>query len=444
MASETKKSQLDEAYKLNKKGLFIARNPILLPGVLLGIILTYMDYLIFISAIPGLISVFHLTLAQVTLLTDISYFVTAVGAFSWGYISDRFGRKLAFSIMILIYSLGSFVTAFVGNLAELIGARAFGGFGIGGDAPTGNVIAAEQARPNKRSTVLTILAVGNVVGFAVGTGIVYLFTLLHIYIMYVFLVGVLPAILVYFIRRSLNETERFQDLKKVLEEERIKNAQLETKFQINKEEAKKNPYRQLFSKGYTLNTILIAIFTTYVAGIVAVSLIYFPLYFISVKHMSYVSTLSYEFIAYALAGIGYVYTGFVGNKIGRKWIIGINLVVAGFLMIGVVLMTIPAWLLLFYSLFIAIHYSQWAAWPFYVAETYPTRMRGTASNFAYAFQWAGNIILPTAVLGLLDLTGFNWNLVLEILIVIPLFILLGIVYSFKKSSTTAELEKNAI
>jgi sugar phosphate permease len=177
---------------------------------------------------------------------------------------------------------------------------------------------------------------------------------------------------------------------------------------------------------------------------VAVSLIYFPLYFIDVKHMSYVSTLSYEFIAYALAGIGYVYTGFVGNKIGRKWIMGINLVVAGFLMIGVVLMTIPAWLLLFYSLFIAIHYSQWAAWPFYVAETYPTRMRGTASNFAYAFQWAGNIILPTAMLGVLYLTGFNWNLVLEILIVIPLFILPGIVYGFKKSSATAELEKNAI
>ena len=444
MASETKKSQLDEAYKLNKKGLFIVRNPFLLPGVLLGIILTYMDFLIFISAIPGLISVFHLSLAQVTLLTDISYFATAVGAFSWGYISDRFGRKLAFSIMILIYSLGSFVTAFVGNLAELIGARAFGGFGIGGDAPTGNVIAAEQARPDKRSTVLTILAVGNVVGFALGTGIVYLFTLLHIYIMYVFLVGVLPAILVYFIRRNLKETERFQDLKKVLEEERIKNAQLETKFQINIEEAKKNPYRQLFSKGYALNTILIAIFTTYVAGIVAVSLIYFPLYFIDVKHMSYVATLSYEFIAYALAGIGYVYTGFVGNKIGRKWIMGINLIVAGFLMIGVVLMNIPAWLLLFYSLFIAIHYSQWAAWPFYVAETYPTRMRGTASNFAYAFQWAGNIILPTAVTGLLYLTGFNWNLTFEILIIIPLFILPGIVYGFKKSSTTAELEKNAI
>jgi len=177
---------------------------------------------------------------------------------------------------------------------------------------------------------------------------------------------------------------------------------------------------------------------------VAVSLIYFPLYLIGVKHMSYVVTLSYEFITYALVGIGYVYTGFVGNSNGKKWIMGINLVLAGFLMIGVVLMTIPAWLLLFYSLFIAIHYFQWAAWPFYVAETYSTRMRDTASNFAYAFQWARNIILPTAVLGLLDLTGFNWNLVLEILIVIPLFILPGMVYGFKKSSVTAELEENVI
>ncbi|MEM3771570.1 MAG: MFS transporter [Candidatus Micrarchaeia archaeon] len=362
------------------------------------------------------------------------------------YISDKFGRKLAFMMMILVYvvyAFGSLITAFVTNFSQLIGARSFGAFGTGGDAPTGNAIVAEEARPEKRSLVLIILAVGNVVGFAVGTGIVLLFLYLHIYFMYAFIVGFTPAILVFFIRRYIDETSRYKDLKKGLKEV-SEGKEIKTEFKHDISQAKRNPYIQLFSKGFRLTSVLVAIFTTIVAGIVAVSLIYFTIYFIDVKHLPLVTTVSFEFISYALAGIGYVYTGLVGNRIGRKNIILINLVVAGLLMICVLFSFVPSVLLIFYVLFITFHYSQWAAWPFYVAETYPTRMRGTASNYAYAFQWVGNVVFPTALLGLLTVTGFNWGLSLTAIVIIPLFVALAIVYPLKKSSPTAELEENAI
>lgn len=412
-------------------------------AALIGASLAAMDFELFLAGIPVLIPLFNLGFNNITFMTDAMFIGSAVGAFAFGYLADKYGRKTIFMLMTIIYAIGSLFTAFSSFLTAFMGSRAFTGIGTGGDESLGFTLAAEEAPPSRRTWAMMIVGFSFPIGTSIGAGLVLLFVAYHIYLPYVFLVGVLPALFVIYLRKGLSETSRFQDIKRVRDNLKAGKEVTDAKFEVNTHQALRNTVSQMFSKEFRTTSILLAIFVIYLAGVVAVDLIFLPLYFIDVKGISVVSTLTYEFIGYGLVVIGVIYASYLGQKIGRKYVLVINLIASALLVAGMVVSTSPTLLLVLYVLFQVFLWSMWAAWPFYINETYPTRMRATASNFGYGFQWVGNIIIPTFFAGALAVTGGNWSIDWIGLIIIPLFILIAFLVPMRKSSAVEELESNA-
>ncbi len=409
----------------------------------IGVLLFAFDFELFLASIPGLTTLFHFSLNEIDIIDDTAFGVSAIAAFSFGPLADRFGRKFLFMITILIYSIGSFFTALSVSVLDFVLARSVVSVGTGPDEPLGFTLTAETAPPSKRGRQMLIVSIGFPLGQALGAALVYLFVLNSVYLPYVFFIGILPALFLLYMRKGLPETDRFKDMEKARKEVEEKRKDIVTEYTINTKELTKNSYRQLFDIDLRRKSILIAIYTTIIAGNVAISLIALPIYYVDIKHITFVSTLSFEFISYAIAGIGYVVVAMAGNKLGRRNIIIIFLALTFISIFGIILAT-GIYVLIFNVLFIFFLFSQYAAWPFYVNEMYPTRVRASASTFGYGFQWLGNIIFPTTVLTIVSVTTGDWLLAIVSAMSVPIIVSIIVASLLPKDNPTAVLEENAI
>ncbi len=146
-----------------------------------------------------------------TSIADLSYAITLtlamrpIGAFIFGLLGDRFGRRLPLMIDIVFYSLMELLTAFAPNYTTLLIFRALYGIGMGGEWGLGASLAMESLPTESRGLFSGILQQGYMFG--------YLFAALVYGIVFpffgwrgLFVVGVLPALLVIFIRSRVPES----------------------------------------------------------------------------------------------------------------------------------------------------------------------------------------------------------------------------------------------
>ncbi|BDB99433.1 MFS transporter [Saccharolobus caldissimus] len=412
-------------------------------AVFIGVLLMTMDFELFLAAIPGLIPLFKFSLAEITIITDISFLTAAIASFAFGYLADRIGRRPLFMLTTLLYSLGSFFTALANSLVYFILARSVTSLGTGPDEPLGFTIIAEVSPARMRGLMLAIVSIAFPLGQAIGALLVYTFVVNKIYLPYVFFIGVLPALFLLYLRKGLPETERFKDLKSALDNIRKGSSNISLKYKADINKAILNPFYQMFNRDLRKKSIIFAIYTIIVAGSVAVTLIDLPIYYTTIKHITFVNTLAYEFISFAIAAIGYILASIIGNRISRRNVLIIWNILAFIALLGIIFSSDPLEVLAFNILFVFFLFSQWAAWPFYINEMYPTRVRATASTFGYGFQWLGNILLPTFISIMLSATNSWINSIIAI-VAFPLILMSAIVSLLPRDNPKAELEENAI
>lgn len=102
-----------------------------------------------------------------------------VGAPFFGYLGDRFGRRLAIICALLFIGVTTFACAFAADLQQLLWLRFLSGLGLGGVLPNIIALSAEFTPKRLRATSLVIIAMGISLGGAV-PGLVGL-TLMPIY-----------------------------------------------------------------------------------------------------------------------------------------------------------------------------------------------------------------------------------------------------------------------
>src|SRR5437016_11434769 len=146
-----------------------------------------------------------------TSVADLSYSITItlamrpVGAFIFGLLGDRFGRRIPLMIDIVFYSLMELLTAFSPNYTVLLIFRALYGVGMGGEWGLGASLAMETLPTQARGLFSGILQQGYMFGYlfaAAVYGIVFpIFGWRAL-----FVVGALPALLVIYIRAKVPES----------------------------------------------------------------------------------------------------------------------------------------------------------------------------------------------------------------------------------------------
>ncbi|HET7292613.1 MAG TPA: MFS transporter, partial [Vicinamibacteria bacterium] len=103
---------------------------------------------------------FGLTARQEAWLLGVALGASGVGGMVFGYLSDRHGRKTVMTWTILLYSLGTALTAFATGPLSLIVFRLVTGLGVGGEWAVGHALLAESAPKRMRGRASALLQAG--------------------------------------------------------------------------------------------------------------------------------------------------------------------------------------------------------------------------------------------------------------------------------------------
>ncbi len=171
----------------------------------LGWSLDAFDFFLLVFVLKDIAAEFNTDISNVTLAILLTLAMRPVGAFIFGRAADRFGRRPTLMVDILLYSILEFASGFSPNLTVLIVLRALYGVAMGGEWGVGASLTMESIPPHARGFVSGLLQSGYPTGYFMAS-IVYglLFPLIGWRGM--FMVGVIPALLVLYIRRNVPES----------------------------------------------------------------------------------------------------------------------------------------------------------------------------------------------------------------------------------------------
>ena len=175
----------------------------------LGWMLDAMDFLIYVMAIGQLKTYFGFNDATAGLLGTVTLVTSAVGGIVFGVVADRMGRTRALMATILIFSFASLGAATSQSMLQLMAWRVLLGFGMGGEWASGAVLVSETWPPEHRTKAVSIMQSGWALGYIAAA----LLAALVLDIMqlgpqawrWLFAAGVVPALFVLWIRRSVKE-----------------------------------------------------------------------------------------------------------------------------------------------------------------------------------------------------------------------------------------------
>lgn len=172
----------------------------------LGWMLDAFDILLYSLVLATLMREFGMTKSTAGFLNSLTLVASAIGSFVFGLLADRFGRRRMLSLSILTYSLFTFACGFSTTITMLAVFRFLLGLGMGGEWNSGATLVAETWPSAWRGRAMGIVQSSWAVGYALAAVVAGL-VLSHASWRWVFFVGVLPALLVFWIQHDVPEPE---------------------------------------------------------------------------------------------------------------------------------------------------------------------------------------------------------------------------------------------
>ena len=181
----------------------------------LGWMLDAFDFFLLTFLLKDIAKEFGVEISAVAYALFLTLAMRFVGAFIFGRLGDRWGRKPALMLDILCYSILGTLAAFSPNLTVFLILRALFGVAMGGEWGLGSSLAMESIPPQARGMVSGILQCGYPTGFLLAALANWLFfgrTFGDYTVGWraMFLLSVLPAFVVLFIRSGVPESPAFE------------------------------------------------------------------------------------------------------------------------------------------------------------------------------------------------------------------------------------------
>jgi len=176
----------------------------------LGWMLDSFDAMLYALVLAHVMRDLGMTKATAGLLSTLMLLASGIGGILFGFLADRIGRKLALSLSIVTYSVCSFASGLSTGVLMLAIVRFILGLGMGGEWNTGATLVAETWPDHLRAKSIAIVQSSWAIGYALAAlvaGVVLRYASWRA----VFFVGILPAFVTLWIRRSVPESEMWQE-----------------------------------------------------------------------------------------------------------------------------------------------------------------------------------------------------------------------------------------
>ncbi len=343
-----------------------------------------LDVMVYSFIIPSLIALWHISAGQAGLLGTATLLISALGGWLAGLLSDKYGRTRVLQWTVVWFSVFTFLSGFTTSFWQLLITRGLQGLGFGGEWAVGAVLMGETIRAEHRGK-----AVGTVQsGWAWGWGAAAIFYIILFRIFpqetawrAMFWIGILPALLVFYIRRHVPEPDVYSKTKK----------QLEAK-------GEKSHFLEIFSPTMLRTTLLTSLLATGAQGGYYAITTFLPTFLKTVRKLSVLNTGAYLFVAIAGAWTGYMVGAYLADWVGRRKALityaacsAITVACYTFLPISNTVMLILGFPLGF---FVSGTFSPIGS---FFTELFPSRLRGSGQGFSYNFGRGVGALFPTLV-----------------------------------------------
>jgi MFS transporter, SHS family, lactate transporter len=334
----------------------------------LGWTLDAFDFTIFLVIMLPISQTFHVPLTAVTAVFTLTLWMRLLGATASGWLADRIGRKTPLMVSIGWYSLCNFIAAFSPTFWFLFLFRALLGIGMGAEWPCGASLAMESWPMRSRGFMAGVLQASWGLGALLSSAA---YGLLYNSIGWrgLLMIGVLPALLIVYVRRYVQEPAVW------LENRRL---------QRSEQREVKLPLFKIFKRGMLYNTLTACwwMASAFIVGYSVGGM--FPTYLQKDLHLSpalVALPVMLQSIVFFLSGSVY---GWLADRIGRRWAI----IVPALLTLPVA----PLYLMTHNYAMIVLFFTVQGAfggggmhtlYPAYLAERFPTEVRATATGFVY-------------------------------------------------------------
>jgi MFS family permease len=343
-----------------------------------------LDVMAYSFVIPSLIAAWHISQGQAGLLATVVLVISAIGGWVAGLLADRFGRTRILQVTIVWFAFFTFLSGFTHSFWQLLLTRGLQGLGFGGEWAVGSVLMGEAIRAQHRGK-----AVGTVQGgWAIGWGLAaifytVLFSVLPAEIAWraMFWIGILPALLVFYIRRYVPEPAVYSETRQKLER---------MGHQSN--------FLEIFSPALLRITVLTSLMATGAQGGYYAITTWLPTYLKSTRGLSVLNTGAYLIVVIAGSFVGYMVSADLTDRLGRKRTL-IIFAALSFLTVAVyTYMPISNHIMLVLGFPLGFFASgSFSPMGSFLTELFPTRVRGSAQGFAYNFGRGVGALFPTLV-----------------------------------------------
>jgi MFS family permease len=295
---------------------------------------------------------------------------SGIGGILFGFIADRIGRTKALMLSILTYSLCSLGSGFSTSIFMLIAFRFVLGLGMGGEWNTGATLVAETWPTHLRARAIAIVQSAWAWGLAAAALVAWIvLDKLHKDWRFVFFVGVLPALVTLWIRKSVPESEMWK--------------------QHRDQATAKAPFSEIFSPVFRKQTIFLLLLNVF--GLFAWWGLFswMPPYLTlpvekGGRGLSMMNTTTL-LVTLNLVGMfpGYLFYGLAADKLGRKRsLILYTLCAAGLIPLYAAART--PWIILVLGALVGFFGTGFFAGSGIIgSELFPTRVRARALGFTY-------------------------------------------------------------
>ena len=357
----------------------------------LGWMLDAFDVTLFALVLPALRKELGLSTAAGGALGSVALLAAAAGGVWFGWIADRYGRTRALMASILLYSVFTAACGFATTFTQFVVFRIGLGLGMGGEWASGATLVSETWPAEHRGKALAFMQSAWAIGYALAAAVNYLVQPSFGW-RAVFFVGILPAFLTIWVRRSVKEPDIWS--------------------QAKQDRATRSTLSMLFSSGLAPLTIALTImnactlFGWWSFNLWLPSYLQEPssrgglgLQMLSSSTMILVMQLGMWF--------GYITFGFVSDRIGRKRTYIAYLLLAAVLLFVYVSVRAPLVLLALGPLVAFFATGYFSGFGAVTAEIFPTSIRGTAQGFTYNVGRIVSAAAPFAVGTLAQTQGFG-------------------------------------
>ena len=353
-------------------------------------------------ALPSIIDDFGLSTFQASVVVSSTFLGMLAGAWFWGTISDRIGRKRGFSITIGIFAFFGLLSAFAPSFWWLCVFRVLAGFGLGGAVPLDFSLFAEYLPTKNRGRWLVILESFWGVGTVVAAGLAWLLvpTLGWRYLL---ATSALAGALVFWVRLRVPESPRFlaakgrtdeaeEILRQVARDNGVSEREV-PRIEAPSSVSDKVDIKRLFTGRMARTTVMLWSTWFFIA------LAYYGLFswlpkIFAERGLDVVKTYEYTLLLAVAQLPGYFSAAWLVEKWGRKRVFVIYLSVSAACTFvygaadNLTLLLVAAVLMSFFAL------GAWACLYAYTPELLPTDMRTTGMGAASGMARIAGVVAP--------------------------------------------------